>query len=278
MLSLYFEPQYSTARIIATKVIALMSITDDIYDVYGTSEELQSFTQLIQRWDVNPALEHLKEYMKVQFQNIAKTFQHFEDELSSFGTSYRVHYLKEIFKVVAKYWLEEVKWRDAGYIPALKDHLKVTTITTCYNLLTCASLIGMDGSATKEAFDWLLTFPKFTYHASVICRLRDDVTSQELEQKRLHVASAVQCYMKEHNITLEEANEALLEMVENEWKKMNQEYLSLSGVFSRNILMRVINLSRVMETAYVVHDMYTHSSMIKHHISKLLVEPISLLL
>lgn len=46
----YFEPQYSLARKILTKVIAMTSIIDDIYDVYGTLEELELFTEAIDRF------------------------------------------------------------------------------------------------------------------------------------------------------------------------------------------------------------------------------------
>ncbi|XP_020598459.1 (-)-germacrene D synthase-like [Phalaenopsis equestris] len=274
ILSVYFEPQYSKARKITTKVIALLSITDDIYDAYGTSDELQSFTNVIQRWDMEAA-EQLKEYLKIQFHNLNRAFQEFEDELSSNGKSYRVHYLKEILKVVVRAWNMEVKWRNEGYIPALKEHLQVTTVTTCYNLLTCASLIGMGDEVTIEAFDWISSFPEFTYQASLICRLRDDVVSQEFEQKRNHVASAVQCYMNEHNSTLDDSCKMLLKLVESSWKSLNHEYLSLSKTFTKAVLMRVINLARVMETAYDVHDKYTHSALIKDQISLLLIEPLS---
>ena len=46
---MYFEPQYSFAREILTKTIAMTSIMDDIYDVYGTFDELELFTKAIER-------------------------------------------------------------------------------------------------------------------------------------------------------------------------------------------------------------------------------------
>jgi (-)-germacrene D synthase len=49
-VAVYFEPQYSLARKILTKVIAMTSIIDDIYDVYGTLEELEPFTEAIERF------------------------------------------------------------------------------------------------------------------------------------------------------------------------------------------------------------------------------------
>lgn len=51
VLGAYFEPCYSLGRRITTKVTCLISIIDDIYDVYGTLEELQLFTTAIERFN-----------------------------------------------------------------------------------------------------------------------------------------------------------------------------------------------------------------------------------
>ena len=52
-LGVYFEPQYSLGRKFVTKVVSIATIIDDIYDVYGTFEELQLFTKAIERFEVN---------------------------------------------------------------------------------------------------------------------------------------------------------------------------------------------------------------------------------
>lgn len=49
ILGVYFEPQYCIARRFLTKVIMLASVVDDIYDVYGTFDELLIFTDAIER-------------------------------------------------------------------------------------------------------------------------------------------------------------------------------------------------------------------------------------
>lgn len=46
-----FEPQYSYARRIQTKIVALLTTIDDIFDAYGTLEELELFTEAINRFD-----------------------------------------------------------------------------------------------------------------------------------------------------------------------------------------------------------------------------------
>lgn len=44
-----FEPQLSYYRRMSTKVNALITIIDDVYDVYGTLDELQLFTNAVER-------------------------------------------------------------------------------------------------------------------------------------------------------------------------------------------------------------------------------------
>ncbi|KAI6680464.1 hypothetical protein NL676_034345 [Syzygium grande] len=63
MSGVYFEPEYEAAREMLTKVAYMVSIIDNIYDVYGTSEELELFTEAIERWDVE-AKDGLPEYMQ----------------------------------------------------------------------------------------------------------------------------------------------------------------------------------------------------------------------
>ena len=52
-LSVYYEPQYSLARIILVKTILVLSVTDDTYDAYGTFDELKLYTDAIQRYNIN---------------------------------------------------------------------------------------------------------------------------------------------------------------------------------------------------------------------------------
>ncbi|XP_074293771.1 (+)-delta-cadinene synthase isozyme C2-like [Silene latifolia] len=51
ILGVYYEPQYALARKFVVKVIALASVLDDTYDVYGTYEELARLTQAFERYN-----------------------------------------------------------------------------------------------------------------------------------------------------------------------------------------------------------------------------------
>ncbi|XP_058071041.1 alpha-terpineol synthase, chloroplastic-like [Magnolia sinica] len=61
-----FEPQFEQCRDVLTKINQLITTIDDVYNVYGSLEELELFTKAVDRWDTN-AMEGLPEYMKICF-------------------------------------------------------------------------------------------------------------------------------------------------------------------------------------------------------------------
>ena len=44
------EPQHGYCRLQITKAIQIISVIDDVYDVYGTVDELELFTKVIERF------------------------------------------------------------------------------------------------------------------------------------------------------------------------------------------------------------------------------------
>ena len=45
-----FEPRFSNSRKAVTKMFSFITVIDDIYDVYATLEELEMFTDIVQRF------------------------------------------------------------------------------------------------------------------------------------------------------------------------------------------------------------------------------------
>ncbi|KAL0423886.1 UNVERIFIED_CONTAM: Isoprene synthase, chloroplastic [Sesamum radiatum] len=65
-IEMVFEPQHSKGRTELTKLAMLITVLDDVYDVYGSLEELEQFTDAVERWDIN-AVNYLPHYMKLAF-------------------------------------------------------------------------------------------------------------------------------------------------------------------------------------------------------------------
>ena len=96
------------------------------------------------------------------------------------------------------------------------------------------------------------------------------------EQERNHVASSVECYMKQHGVSEEQTRDFFLKQVEDSWKIINQESLRPTDV-PRPLLIPPINLARVCDVLYKRGDDYNHAGKeMIHYINSLLVDPISM--
>nr|XP_018677171.1 PREDICTED: alpha-humulene synthase-like isoform X1 [Musa acuminata subsp. malaccensis] len=97
-----------------------------------------------------------------------------------------------------------------------------------------------------------------------------------LEQTREHVASTVQCYMKEYGTNVHMACKKLQVLVDDAWKDINEECLNQTA-FPVALLQKIVNFSRMTENIYKYIDGYTNSSTkTKEYISLLLVHPVPL--
>ncbi|THU47929.1 hypothetical protein C4D60_Mb09t20850 [Musa balbisiana] len=100
--------------------------------------------------------------------------------------------------------------------------------------------------ATEEVFKWITSFPKIVQASAIIARIMNDITSNELEQTREHVASTVQCYMKEYGTNVHVACKKLQVLVDDAWKDINEECLNQTA-FPIALLQRIVNFSRMIE-------------------------------
>nr|QAA95895.1 terpene synthase [Oncidium hybrid cultivar] len=274
IISIFHEPFYSRVRIIVTKVIALISVTDDIYDNYGTVEELELLTNIIKSWEIG-AISKLPNYMQLHFLAFHRTFKEFEEELAQEQHSFRVKYLIEEIKKIVQAYHHEAKWSSKLYVPKLKDHLKVSLVTSGHSVISCASYVAMREEITGDLFEWVTSMPPIMISSSLIGRVKNDIVSYEVDQSKMQVASTVQCFMVEHKCSKEEASMKLMEMVEEAWKIINREFM-----FSKipmGLIRTIINITNFNELVYKDTDHYTNSKMImKDYITNILVESIEL--
>ncbi|XP_019157086.1 PREDICTED: (-)-germacrene D synthase-like [Ipomoea nil] len=252
----------------------MTSIIDDIYDVYGTFDELKLFNDAVQRWDASALIE-LPEYMRHPYIYLLDVYAEMEKELSDNGQSYRVNYAKAEMKKLVGAFLEEAKWYLDGCNPTFEEYMKLATETCGYQMLATASLVGMqEDFVTKDVFDWVDNEASIVRSASIICRLMDDIAGHEFEHQRGHLDSSVEIYMKEYGKSKEETTLELLERVTNAWKDINQQCLKPT-IFPMPILIRILNFSRVIDLLYNDGDSYTHSkTKLKDFITSTLINPI----
>ncbi|RRT37716.1 hypothetical protein B296_00052081, partial [Ensete ventricosum] len=222
---------------------------------YSRARESRLFTDAIQRFAVDQLPNYMKDFYLVMIHNL----EEMKDELTP-EEKYRMLYLKEEIKILARVYFVESKWGVEGYVPTVEEHLDIS---------------GMGDEAKKEAFEWVMSYPTLLKASSIICRVMDDINSHELEQERGHTASTVECYMKQHGTDANEACKKLQVLVQDAWKDVNKGCLNPTAAVPMSLLERIVNFTRSMEDIHKNIDSYTHSNTtMKDRITLLLLQPV----
>ncbi|CAI0455559.1 unnamed protein product [Linum tenue] len=271
----FMRPDYTTGRIFVTKITALVSTLDDIFDVHGTIDELESITKVMERWEITDE-DVLPSYFKFWFKTLLDVFAEIEAHVSKEGRSLCMEYAMEAVKQIVRAFIKEARWYNKGYVATMEEHVPNGYVSIGYPLAITVVYCGMGEVASKEVFEWLFSQPnpKILVAGSSIARLMDDIVSHEFEQERGHVASSVECYMKQYGVSKQEAYVGLNNLVEKLWKDMNED-LMLPLKAPLPILMTIVNMVRVMDLLYKDEDTYTHAkTFMKELLTNILVDPV----
>ncbi|KAM5588557.1 hypothetical protein ABKV19_006823 [Rosa sericea] len=172
-VGLAFEPQYKSFRKSLTKVINLILIIDDVYDVYGSLEELNHFTKAVERWDVRET-EQLPECMKICFQVLYNTTCEIAYEIEEEkGRNQVLPHLSKVWADFCKALLVEAEWYNKAYTPSFEEHLSNGWISSSASLIFTHAFFA---TAHEERMDeFLHKNEDLVYNISLILRLLNDL-------------------------------------------------------------------------------------------------------
>ncbi|KAB1205519.1 Myrcene synthase, chloroplastic [Morella rubra] len=268
-----FQPQFGYCRRMLARVNALITTIDDVYDVYGTLEELEQFTDAINRWDTN--VEHLPYYMQICFLALHNSVNEMAFDSLKEQRFHIVRYLKKAWGDLCRSYLLEAKWYNIGYTPTLQEYIDNAWISISAPVILVHAYFFVTNPITKEAMDCLEEYPNIIHWSSIILRLADDLGTSKDEIERGDVPKAIQCYMKETGAGEEEAREYIKSMIAETWKKMNEE-VAASSPFSQTYIEIAMNLARMAQCMYQHgdgHGIQAHSQT-KDRVLSLLIHSI----
>ncbi|KAL1074425.1 hypothetical protein V6Z11_D11G288500 [Gossypium hirsutum] len=241
-------------------------------------EEARSFTTFHLKlaesgWDIN-CIDQLPDYMKLWYSKALKVYKDMEDLMSKEGKPYRVQYAIEAMKQQSQVFFIEAKWFHGNYIPTKEEYMPIALLSCGYLQLAIASFVGMEDGITNETFNWAVNEPKIIRASNIICRLMSDIAGHKVEQERGHVSSAVECYMKQYGVSMQEAYDELNKQINEAWKDINEEFLKPTAA-PTSALIRILNLAKVIDLLYKGEDAYTQvGDSAKTSITALLIDSI----
>ncbi|KAK8519737.1 hypothetical protein V6N13_031774 [Hibiscus sabdariffa] len=252
------EPKFHKCRRNLTKYGSLATVLDDVYDIYGSMDELQKYTTAVKRWDAE-VIEELPEYMEICYKAMYEHVNEMvEDALNAHGVNI-LPYIKDQWVFYVQSLHVEAEWYYGGHMPTLDEHLKNSWISIgiavglAYVFLALLEDSDSLNRSQLQFFDNWSDSDLF-YLPSLITRLLDDLTTSKLEMKRGEVTNSIQCYMIEEGVSEEEARDYVKCLTSESWKRLNKLVLdpSLPTGFAKSAL----TMTRCVQRMYQFGDWF----------------------
>ncbi|EOA32780.1 hypothetical protein CARUB_v10016089mg [Capsella rubella] len=275
VLTMYFEPKYSLGRIIVNKLTVIATVLNDTCDAYGTLPEVTSLIDSFQKWNLGDT-EKLPNYIRTVFRSVFETLEEIEQEMMPRGRSRIVQVAVDEMKKLGKAYLTLSKWARTSHVPTFEEYMEIG-LQTSMDQFAAYSFIAMEDCDEYQTCEWYNSRPKMMEALSGLYRLKNDIATYENEMSRGEVANGLNCYMKQHGVTKEEAIAELNKIATDYYKIIMEEYLTTT-VVPRPILVRCLNVSRPIDLFYKEGDEFTdpYFGKLKQVISSLLIHPIPL--
>uniref|UniRef100_A0A7N0V1J6 Uncharacterized protein n=1 Tax=Kalanchoe fedtschenkoi TaxID=63787 RepID=A0A7N0V1J6_KALFE len=269
------HPKHSQLRVNITKIVSLVYIIDDIFDVYGSLDNLIIFTEAVQRWDYAEA-EELPHYMKSCLRVLFDTTEEFANEIHQVQGFNPTSYLQKVWANLFDAFLVEATWFANKHLPLPDEYLKNGTVSTGMHVILL-HLFFMLCEKTYIIAEFLNENSRgMVNSAAAMLRLLDDLDSATVtdtcpsstmpltvptdktdETQVGKDGSYVDCYMQEHKgITHEMARNHVKLMISDLWKRLNSECLVLSP-YSALFTNYTLNVVRILPLMYDHERRYT---------------------
>ncbi|KAE8728660.1 Alpha-farnesene synthase [Hibiscus syriacus] len=277
-VGLAYEPQYSCFRKCLTKITTMILIIDDVYDVYGSLQELEQFTEAVDRWD-SSKIQKLPECMKICFQalhDITNEIAYDIQELNGWNVQAILH-LRKAWTGFCKALFVEAKWYNEGYSPSLEEYLSNALVSSGGTVISVHSMLSL---GTDEMIDLLGKSEDLVYNISIITRLCNDLGTSTTEKERGDAPSSILCYMREMNVSEKEAEGHIKKMISKTWMKINRQCLrsrSPDLLVPSSFVKVTVNVARMVHCLYQFGDGFgVQDQQTRSHILSVLIEPFHL--
>ncbi|CAH8344013.1 unnamed protein product [Eruca vesicaria subsp. sativa] len=249
------EPQFGYVRRIMTKINSLIIIIDDIYDVYGTLDELQQFTAMVENWDVN-RVDDLPEYMKLCYLVLYNETNSIGRDILKDKNINVIPFLKNSWGDLCKSFLVEAKGHKSKHKSSFEEYMQNAWISSSAPTSLAHFYCVFSDQISSQVLETLSRHQQHVVRCSaIVLRLANDLGTSLDEMRRGDVLKSVQCYMNETGASEEKSRAYVQEMISNTWDEMNYEMISQdSSLLPRGFVEAAINLARMSQCMYQYGD------------------------
>ncbi|KAG8385680.1 hypothetical protein BUALT_Bualt03G0070300 [Buddleja alternifolia] len=246
----------SAQRVELTKSIAFIYLIDDIFDLYGTLDELTIFTEAINKWDY-AAIDTLPDYMKMCYRALLDVTNEIGHKIYKRHGYDPIDSLKTTWASLCNAYLVEAKWFASGDLPTAEEYLENGKVSSGVDVAMVHMFFLLGLGETNGGVIHLNDTSKLMSSVATILRLWNDLGSAKDEHQDGGKDGSyyIECYMKDHlGLPLAQAREHVVDMIANEWKSLNKECFRLNHPGASSFKRASLNLARIVSLMYSYDD------------------------
>jgi len=272
-----FEPQHSGFRLGFAKACHIITVLDDMYDTFGTLDELELFTSAIKRWDPS-ATECLPEYMKAVYMIVYNTVNEMSQEADKAQGRDTLNYCRQAWEEYIDSYMQEAKWIASGEVPTFEEYYENGKVSSGHRVSALQPILTTDIAFPEHVLKEVDIPSKLNDLASAILRLRGDTRCYQADRARGEEASCISCYMKDNPGTTEEdALNHINAMISDVIKGLNWELLKPNSSVPISAKKLAFDISRAFHYGYKYRDGYSVASIeTKTLVKRTVIDPVPL--
>ncbi|OMO52074.1 hypothetical protein COLO4_37428 [Corchorus olitorius] len=174
----------------------------------------------------------LPECMKICFKALYDITNEIAYDIQEHNGWINVHYftLEKLGRAgFCKALFVEAKWYNEGYTPSLEEYLSNALISSGGIVISVRSMLSVGhDQISEEMLNFLGQNEDLLYNVSIIIRLCNDLGTSVAEKERGDAPSSSLCYMREVNVSEEQAQEHIKDLITKTWKKINGQSFNIS--------------------------------------------------
>nr|QIB02636.1 terpene synthase [Taiwania cryptomerioides] len=217
-----YEHEFSLTRVGYAKLGVMITVIDDIFDTYGTIDELIHFKIALINWDMS-IVDRLPQYMQVSLQFSHKTYMELVDEAEKIHGPRARKWMQDYWTSLILAEWQDAEWIAKDYHPTLDEYLKNAISSSTIPVVTLFPMVLID---TLLPDDILERVSRFEYDVVMGCRLIDDCKDFQEQQDHGENASWLDCYMRDSpGTTMEQALEHASILIESHMEQLSKDFL-----------------------------------------------------
>ncbi|XP_051146861.1 (-)-endo-fenchol synthase, chloroplastic-like [Andrographis paniculata] len=268
-------------RILYAKAVICITSVDDIFDVYGSFDELKLFAEAFQRWDLD-SINHLPDYMQIAYIAVNKLIIDTSYDILKKQRFNAIPYFRRVWSELVGAYLKEAEWYHSGHTPSMEDYINNGVTSSGAPLAMSHAYFPIMNPLDKETADAYFNYRDLVNRdlvnrCAVLVRIINDISTSPVEMERGDVPKSVECYMTEAGVSRKEAEEKIWQLIDEAWKELNQEAQDGDFYHPQHFIDAVLECVRATHFCYRFGDGLggvAKSKIIKEMIADIFFNPI----